>query len=310
MTKIIKHANPREVIIAEAPELSWRGGSHIAIERTLYDTVLSAIKQSMGCFQFFLGSPQAYARKKCDLDDIARAVKLARDFDVMVVSHTCYLYNLNGSANQLCWCGDRAQDGKTSSMMRQLEYELSVLSNFKRNAVVIHPGSFKDRKRGMDAIASTINKLKFAEGSMLLLENCAGEGNKIPRDFEELKYILDRVERKENVGVCVDTAHIHGQGDYDLSRPEEVLRMFEEFDDVVGLRRLKLIHLNDSGVGLGSKKDRHSPIGRGKIWGESMEGFKTLIGFCKERGVPTCLETSPDDMRTLVRCDADWERPW
>ena len=320
MSKIVKPPNPCEIIFTEVPELSWCGGSHIKLEETLYDTVLSAVKQGMSCFQFFLGSPRSYARRECELDDIARAVKVAGDFNIMVVSHTCYIYNLNGSVKQLCWCGDRAQDGKTSGMMKHLEYELSVMSNFKRNAVVIHPGSFKDREKGMDAIASTINKLKFSEGSMLLLENCAGEGNKIPRDFKEFKYILDKVKHKENVGACVDTAHIHGQGDYDLSRPEEVLRMFEEFDSVVGLKHLKLIHLNDSEVELGSKKDRHALIGFGRVWGENtrsvegakspMEGFKTLIKFCKDNDIPTVLETNRRDMHTLFRCDADWEKEW
>jgi deoxyribonuclease IV len=297
---IIKPENPCKIIMEE---LSWCGGSHICIEKTLYDTVLSAVNSGMNCFQFFLGSPQSYTRRKCDLDDITRAVKLAKDFNIMVVSHTCYLYNLNGSANQLCWSGDKAQDGKTISMIKQLEYELSVLSNFERNAVVIHPGSYKNRIEGMNTIIKTLNKIKFSEGSMLLLENCAGEGNKIPKDFKEIKYILDRIEHKDNIGVCLDTAHIHGQGDYNLSKPEEVLRMFKEFDKIIGLGKLKLIHLNDSEVTLGAKKDKHELIGHGKIWGESMKGFETLILFCKDKKIPTVLETSPDDMNTLFLYD-------
>ena len=305
-SKIIRPKNPAKIILVDS--LSWRGGSHISLEKTLYDTVLSAIKRGMSCFQFFLGSPLSFSRKKFDLNDITRAVKLAKNFDIQVISHSCYLYNLNGSSKQLCWCGDTQQDGKTIGMIKQLEYELSILSNFEGGSVVIHPGSYQNREEGMDCIAKTINKIKFPEGSMLLLENCAGEGNKIPRNFKEIKYILDKVEQKNHVGICIDTAHIHGQGDYDLSDPLEVIRMFEEFNLEVGLDKLKLIHLNDSEVVLGAKRDKHELIGQGKIWGKSICGFKQLIHLCKKYDIPTCLETSPNDMDILFQYDTEWEK--
>lgn len=288
------------------PELSWCGGSHIQLQKDLFSTILSAIDRSMNCCQFFLGSNQSFTRRRCDKEDINRAVKLATNFNIFVVSHTCYLFNLCGSVKQLCWEGDQVQDKKSTDMIKELEYELSVLSNFKKNGVVVHPGSFKDRKKGMDCIVKTINKINFTNNSLLLLENCAGEGSKIPRNFEELNYIIKKVEKKDNIGVCIDTAHIHGQGDYDLSNSSEVIRMFNEFDKIIGLKYLKLIHLNDSEVELGSKKDRHQLIGRGYIWGKNIDSLKTLIDFCKDNNIPTCLETSPEDMDILFKYDKIW----
>ncbi len=302
MTKeIIIPKNPSRVV--EIPTLSWCGGSHVALEDDLYKTVLEAVKAGLNCFQFFLGDPTSYTRRKCDYEDISRAKKLADLWGLAVFSHAPYRYNLNGSVKQLCWAGDKVQDAQARTMIKNLEYELSVLSNFSHNGVVVHPGSYKDREAGIEKIAETINRIKFPKNSMLLLENCAGEGNKIPRNFGEIKEILSRVERNGHVGVCLDTAHIHGVGEYDLSDPGEVARMFSEFKAIVGLDRLKLVHLNDSRVKLGSKKDAHYLIGHGEIWGEDVSGLLYLLNFCRHEGIPTVLETDPGDMDTLFGYD-------
>ena len=91
---------------------------------------------------------------------------------------------------------------------------------------------------------------------MLLLENCAGEGNKLCKTFKELNNVIQGVskDKRNHIGVCVDTAHIWGQGDYDISKIEEVDRMFAEFDNEIGMKYFKLLHLNDSEVKLGAKK--------------------------------------------------------
>ena len=105
--------------------------------------------------------------------------------------------------------------------------------------------------------------------------------------------------QREHVGVCVDTAHIWGQGDYDLRQPEEVVRMFSDFDNIIGLNNFKLLHLNDSKVLMGSKKDRHEDIGVGEIWGDSYDSLRVLLDMCENNGIPIILETGGPCMITI-----------
>ena len=188
-------------------------------------------------------------------------------------------------------------------VIESLEYELSVLSNFDdlRNGVVVHPGAYPNRPAGLANISKSINKITFTENGKLLLENAAGQGNALATTFREIKTILDGVDdaKRGNVGVCVDTAHIWGVGDYDISQCSEVERMFEEFDDIIGLDNFTLLHLNDSEVPLGSRKDRHACLGTGYIWGESFDSLILLLDTCKAHGIPAVLETHGTDMLTL-----------
>jgi deoxyribonuclease-4 len=291
---IITPKNPAKIILID---LSLIAGSHIRFEKNMYNTVLSSLEYGMRCFQFFLGSPLTFNRKKLEYEDILKAKNLADEFEINVYSHAPYVFNLNGSTKCLCWKDE--ENGKILETIKNIEYELSILSNFKQNGVVVHPGSYIHRKKGMRTIAETINKIKFPENSMLLLENCAGEGNKIPRDFKEIKYILDAVESKKNIGICLDTAHIHGQGDYNLSGIEGIDKMFQDFEDIIGTEKLKLIHLNDSKVKLGAKKDAHELLMEGEIWKNDPDSLLYFIKICKNKEIPIILETHKNDMSKI-----------
>ena len=181
-----------------------------------------------------------------------------------------------------------------------MEYELAIVARIGEG-VVIHPGSFPNRELGHQTVAKTINRINFTQGGMLLLENCAGEGNKLCRTFKEIGSVLALVDsdKKKHIGVCVDTAHIWGQGDYDLRKVEEVKRLFLEFEQEIGMEKFKLLHLNDSSVGLGSKKDRHAHITRGEIWGEDTSSLVYLLNRCSEYNIPMVLETGGPCMVTL-----------
>ena len=172
----------------------------------------------------------------------------------------------------------------------------------KRSGVVIHPGSYPDREDGHCAVAMTLNRINFPKNSFLLLENCAGEGNKLCRTFEEIRKVMDLLEpeKKKHVKVCVDTAHIWGQGDYDLSSIEGVDKMFEDFEKFLGIENFYLLHLNDSKVPLGSKKDSHACLGEGWIWKNSFKSLVYLLNKCKENQIPMVLETDESDMLTLA----------
>ena len=283
--------------------VAWDAGSHMSFCKSISATLMSARDMGMYAVQFFLGSPKSYKRHRVDPEDVLLAQQTVRRFPMHVFSHAPYLYNLAGSKKSLAWDGDQVQDRKTLNMLKELQYELSILSNFdtKRNGVIVHPGNYTDRKLGLAAIAKSINKLEFAENSKLLLENAAGQGTSLCTSFREIREIIDQVDGKNrsHVGVCVDTAHIHGVGEYNLSKCEEVDRMFLEFDQTIGLERFTLLHLNDSEVELGSRKDRHALLGTGYIWRNDFSSLVFLLSKCREHGIPVVLETSPSDMSTL-----------
>jgi len=300
----------------------WDVGYHPAFAGSIHDCVMTGVKYGCYALQFFLGSPKSFNKRHvASFDDISRTKKLLEKFPMHIFSHFPYLGGLVGSVETLAWSGDEEQDAKMTRTLKALEYELSVLSNFcetkynKRSGVVIHPGSYRGKRRAkkglvipyeetkqaLITVAKSINKINFTEGGKLLLENCAGEGTKVPRTFEDFKIIFDHIddEKQEHVGVCVDTAHIWGVGEYDISKIEEVDRMFDDFDRILGMDRFTLLHLNDSKVELGAKKDEHACLGNGYIWGGGFASLIHLLNKCKQYGIPAVLETHGLDMIIL-----------
>jgi deoxyribonuclease-4 len=285
--------------------LNWEAGAHTEFSKNIYDTLKKSIFCGMTVTQFFFGSPKSFMRHRATQEDIDKCKKLLDRFPLHVFSHFPYISNLAGSVKQLAWSGDKEQDAKTQNIINELEYELSVLSNFsiygKKSGVVIHPGNYKDESLGLAAIAKSINKINFTKGSTLLLENSAGQGCVLAKTFKEIKKIIDQVlpKNQKHIGVCVDTAHICGMGEYDLSKCSEVVRMFEEFDQTIGMNKFTLLHLNDSVVPLGSKKDEHALLGTGHIWNYSFESLILLLNMCKKYEIPVMLETHGLDMLIL-----------
>lgn len=280
-------------------ELKWTAGSHIGFDGKITNTIKGAIDLGIQALQFFLGPPQQFKRSRLNTTDIEQATRLVHRYPMAVFSHAPYLYNLCGSRNQLAWQGDRKQDGKTKFFLHELEYELGVLSNFPVNGVVVHPGCYPNRAQGLSAITDSINKIDFPFNSRLLLENSAGQGNSLATTLDELQTILLEVEAEDNVGVCLDTAHLWGYGDYNLTKCSEVDRLFEEVDQKIGLSKWCLLHLNDSEVKRGAKKDRHALIGTGEIWSQSIDSLVYLLDKCQEHSIPIVLETMVSDIESL-----------
>lgn len=284
----------------------WPAGAHIGFSAKIAPSVAESIAYGMYTTQFFMGNPKTYNRQKISKEDIENTRALLTKFPMNVFTHFPYIANLNGSVSSLAWNGDTAIDGKMRHMMKELEYELAVLSNFSDYGscgVVIHPGCFPNREKGLSTIATTINKLHFTGESKLILENCAGEGRKLCRDIEEIAAIFDELDEevKNNVGVCIDTAHIWGQGDYDISKISEIDRLFTDFDKLLGMERFSLLHLNDSAVGFGSKVDRHESITKGNIWSKDSSSLIYLLNKCEKYNIPIVLETQPSDMLILTQ---------
>lgn len=273
-------------------------GAHTSFNGKIYETLFESVKYGMYATQFFMGNPQTTKRSKISEEDIKRCQKIIDRFPIYVFSHFPYISNLAGSVDSLAWNGNIQQDIKTSAVIESLEYELSVLSNFKNNGVVIHPGNYKDREKGLKTIAKSINKINFSNNSKLILENAAGQGVSLATTFTEIKYIIDNIEeeKKKHIGVCIDTCHLFSYGDYNLSKVEEVDRMFKDFEKIIGLNYLSLIHLNDSETPLKSKKDRHASIGDGHIWGKDKSSLNYLLDKTKYLNVPLILETTVADL--------------
>jgi len=291
-----------EKMTTELYSVQWEVGAHLPFCKNISASLLEAIHQGMYSMQIFMGNPKAFARQTITEDDILACIELMKRYPVHIFTHFPYIANLAGKSKKdgLAWSGNPAVDRTLLNTLQGLEYELSIVARIGEG-VVIHPGSFPDRKLGHQTVADTINRINFSPGSMLLLENCAGEGNKLCRTFKEIGTIMALLDRKksQHVGVCVDTAHIWGQGDYDLRKVEEVKKLFLEFDRDIGIDKFKLLHLNDSSVGLGSKKDRHAHIAKGEIWGQDNVSLVYLLNECKKYKIPIVLETGGPCMVTL-----------
>ncbi|MBR5877800.1 MAG: deoxyribonuclease IV [Alistipes sp.] len=159
-----------------------------------------------------------------------------------------------------------------------------------------HPGSHLKKiseEQSLDLIAESINlALERTSSVIAVIENTAGQGSNLGYDFKHLRYIIDRVEDKSRVGVCIDTCHAFAAG-YDLSTQESCEKVFAEFDEIVGFEYLKGMHLNDAMKPLGSHVDRHSPMGEGVL---GIEAFRFVASDPRFDDIPLILET-PDESR-------------
>jgi deoxyribonuclease IV len=273
-------------------------GSHLPWKKTLYDTLIDCINKGMYTVQFFLGNPRSTKRSILSKHDIDNSIELLQYWDIKIFSHAPYIYNLAGKKDTLAWNGNSDVDNKLKTILNSLSYELGILSKVC-GGVIIHPGNYTNRIDGLKAISTSINKINFTSNSLLLLENSAGQGTSLATTLDELREIIDGVIDKYQcyIGVCIDTAHLFGYGEYDIRNIQEIDRFFADFDEKIGLDRLKLFHLNDSKVVFGSKKDRHETIGDGFIWKDNINTMNYLLFRLKELNVPCVLETHPSDIK-------------
>jgi deoxyribonuclease-4 len=264
--------------------MSVSDGKHLAIERG----------RSIDCesIQMFIRNVRGWKSKPFDQKEIDTFLEYKLKFKGEIwplLSHNSYLINLATSDNE-----------KLEKSYEAMLDELIKAEQLKLDYVVIHPGTYniKDenetKQTGMDRIADQLNKLIVATDSSsvkILLETVAGQGHNLGRKFHHLKYIIDRVKIKERIGVCFDTCHAFASG-YDFTTKKAYDQMWNEFDEIIGLDFLFAFHLNDSEKGLGSRVDRHTHIGQGKI-GKAPFGFFVKDPRFKDH--PGILETPKED---------------
>lgn len=233
-------------------------------------------------FAFFTRNPRGGKAKDIDPQDVQKFLELAQENHFgKLVAHAPYTMNCAAAKESL---RDFAREMMADDLKR-LELTPGNYYNF-------HPGSHvgQGAEAGIAKIEEILNEVLTKEQTTtVLLETMSGKGSEVGRNFQELRQIIDQVELKEKLGVCLDTCHVW-DGGYDIVN--DLDGVLTEFDQVIGLDRLKAIHLNDSMNGLGSHKDRHAKIGEGEI---GLEALVRVINHPATRGIPFILETPNDD---------------
>src|SRR5215471_4595124 len=242
------------------------------------------IASRLGCtsIQIFASNPTGWRPAADNPKSQAAFVQAARDYDLdPIVIHAPYLINL-ASPDEVIW-------QKSISLLRWTLQRGALLG---AAYVVFHTGSHRGSgvAAGLAHIAEGIALIlpETPPEVMLLLENDVGGGYSLGQSFEQIGMVLNVLPQyEERLGVCLDTAHLWGAG-YDISSPATVQQLLQHFDDVIGLKRLKIIHLNDTEVALGSHRDVHARLGEGII-GE--EGLRTLLSDPRLDHIAVLLET-------------------
>ena len=257
-------------------------GCHLSTSKGYYNMGKEALSIGANTFQFFSRNPRGGKAKAMNTQDAESLTVLARENNfAMLMAHAPYTLNA---------C---SPDPKTRKFAVQaLREDLQTLEYLPAGYYVFHPGSHvgQGTEIGIELIAAMLNAvISVSQKTTVLLETMSGKGSEIGRNFEELRSIIELVEVKEKIGVCLDTCHVFDAG-YDIVN--DLDGVLKEFDEIIGLDLLKAVHCNDSLNILGSHKDRHAGIGKGKI---GLSAMKRIINHSVFRNLPFYLET-PNDL--------------
>lgn len=259
-------------------------GCHLTSSKGYEHMAKDAISIDADTLQFFTRNPRGGAAKAIDAADVDRFLKLSAQHDFgRIVAHAPYTLNP---------CSKEAKTREFAHMvmtddLQRMEYVPGNYYNF-------HPGSHvgQGTETGIRMIADMLNDImKPEQTTTVLLETMAGKGSEIGGRFEELRAIIDRVNLKDKIGVCLDTCHVHDAG-YDIVNNLD--GVLSEFDRVIGLSRLKALHINDSKNPMGAHKDRHACIGEGFL---GKEAFIKVITHPLLQGLPCILETPQESLQ-------------
>ena len=275
-----------------------RIGCHLSSAKGFFHMGKEAVKIGANTFQFFTRNPRGSRAKEIDPEDVRKFLEYAQEHDIcQILAHAPYTLN------------PCSKDAKTREFAwMTMEDDLKRMEHVPGNCYNFHPGSHvgQGAQEGIRMISEMLNQiLKEEQHTTVLLETMAGKGSEVGRTFEEIARIIDGVKLSDHVGVCLDTCHIWDAG-YDIAG--DLDGVVREFDQVIGLDRLKAIHLNDSLNPCGAHKDRHARIGEGHI------GFEALSAVTKHpalRDLPFYLETPNDKLsgwgEEIAALRAVWE---
>ena len=257
-------------------------GNHTTSSKGYTAMAKQMIANGGNTFAFFTRNPRGGSAKAINEQDVQKFLTLVKEHHFgKIVAHAPYTMNACAAREEL---RDFARETFRDDL-RRMEYTPGNYYNF-------HPGSHvgQGAETGIRKIAEILNDvLTDDQSTTVLLETMSGKGSEVGRNFQEIRSILDRVDHKEKMGVCLDTCHVW-DGGYDIVH--DLNGVINEFDQIIGLSRLKAIHLNDSLNDLGSHKDRHARIGEGRI---GLEALVNVIHHPALEGIPFILETPNDD---------------
>ena len=253
-------------------------GAHLSISKGFLACGKEATSIGANTFQFFTRNPRGGKAKEINEDDVKAFLEYSKEHGInRILAHAPYTLNA-------CSADSGIREFAKNTMaddLKRMEYTPGNYYNF-------HPGSHVGQgvEVGIDFIAEMLNEILTKEQTTtVLLETMSGKGSEVGRNFEELKAIIDKVKLKDKLGVCLDTCHIW-DGGYDVVNNFD--GVLDEFDKIIGLEKLKAIHLNDSKNDLSSHKDRHEKIGEGKI---GLDAISKIINNERIKELPFYLET-------------------
>ena len=256
-------------------------GCHLSSSKGFYNMGKEALKINANTFQFFTRNPRGSKAKNIDENDINKLLKLMNENNfTKILAHAPYTLNCASADNKIREFAFMTMEDD----LKRMEYIPGNMYNF-------HPGSHvgQGKEKGIELISDILNNiLKEEQTTTVLLETMSGKGTEIGKNFKELKAIIDNVNLSHKIGICFDTCHMYDAG-YDIVNNLD--NVLEEFNSIIGIEKLKAIHLNDSKNSFGSHKDRHEKIGMGYI---GLEAFKRIINHPLLRELPFYLETPND----------------
>ena len=265
-----------------------RIGLHVSISGSIDMAIDNAVNRECSAFQIFTRNPRSWFAKDLETEDAKRFKEKfeASEIDRLAVcAHMPYLPNLSSP-------DDDGYQKSIKSMIKEVERCDALGIPY----LVTHLGSHKGsgEENGIKRLTSALNKVAETKAKvMILLENTAGQKNSVGSDFKQLAEIFSKCKPEKRFGVCLDTCHAFVAG-YDLRTKAMANKAMKEFDETVGIKNLKILHLNDSKGELNSNRDRHDHIGLGEI---GKEGLGEIIKIMNENDVPIVLETPIDDTR-------------
>ena len=257
-------------------------GSHISSSKGYAAMGRQAVKLGADTFAFFTRNPRGGSAQAVQQADVDKYLEIAKEHKfAQIVAHAPYTLNACAAKEEI----RTFARGVFADDLQRMEYIPGQYYNF-------HPGSHVGQgvEKGIEWIAGMLNEnLRPEQSTTVLLETMAGKGSEVGKNFEELRAIIDRIELSDKLGVCLDTCHVWDSG-YDIVNNLD--GVLEEFEHIIGLERLKAIHINDSMNPMGSHKDRHARIGEGTI---GLEAFRRIVRHPLLQDIPFILETPNDD---------------
>lgn len=263
-------------------------GAHVSSSGGVYNAPLNAMAIGAKAFALFTKNQKQWVAKPLDKDTIDLwflNLEKSKILPKHILPHDSYLINL----------GSPESDSREKSLNAFID-EMERCDILELDRLNFHPGSHLRKiseTECLDLIANSINKaLDSTKNVKAVIENTAGQGSNLGYKFEHLAYLIDKIEDKSRIGVCIDTCHMFSAG-YDIRSKEAYEKTWAEFDEIVGFKYLMGMHINDAKPALGSKVDRHDSIGKGQI---GLESFRLLMNDPRMDDIPLILETIDPDI--------------